>query len=142
MFTSRISVTLDVQITVETDPAPHKVPAEEMEAIILENTADILAQFNMEDLKAAITGHEVLSFKDEDAPLPKVCHKCQANLTQPRSVSRLYVAKSEGLEDASCLGHYELNGDFEPDSTPSVPLEHHDLLDNSDECQSCGAVVG
>ena len=81
MFTSRISVTLDVQITVETDQAPHKVPAEEMNAIILENTADTIAQFNETDLKASITEHKVLSFKDEDAPLPKVCHKCARTIT-------------------------------------------------------------
>jgi len=37
--------------------------------------------------------------------------------------------------------HYE--GDFfESDTNPSYPLKHHDLLDNSDECQGCGSVVG
>lgn len=96
------------------------MPKEKTVTFLIENTADTIAQFN-----------------------PPVCHKCQADLTQPRSISRLYVAKSEGLEDSHCLGHYDAQtGYFEPDSSPSVPLEHHDLLDNSDECQSCGAVVG
>jgi len=140
MYSSRIKVTLEVIINVETDQAPQQVPAEEMDVILTENAADTISQFNLQDLKASITGHEVISV---DTTNPPVCDKCGADLTQPRSVSRLYVAKSEGLEDSHCLGHYEnLTGDFEPDSSPSVPLEHHDLLDNSDECQSCGATVG
>lgn len=75
--------------------------------------------------------------------MPKnVCHKCGADLSQPRSISRLYVSKDEGGEDSHCLGHYEVSGDFEADGRPSYPLVHHDLLDNSDECQKCGATVG
>lgn len=69
------------------------------------------------------------------------CQKCGADLTKARSISRLYVAKDEDGEDAHCLGHLDESGDFEPDSELSYPLDRHDLLDNSDECQSCGATV-
>jgi len=81
------------------------------------------------------------SRKDPDAKI--TCHRCGANLNLCQSVSRLYVSKDEEHEDSRCLGHYDhKTGDFEPDTKPSVPLEHHDLLDNSDECNQCGAVVG
>jgi len=71
----------------------------------------------------------------------KTCQKCGADLTKPKSVSRLYVSKENSDKDSHILGHYE--GDqLEADTSPSYPLTHHDLLDNSDECQSCGTVVG
>ena len=71
----------------------------------------------------------------------KICHKCGADLTLPKSVSRLYVSKDTENEDSHALGHYE-EDQFEADTKPCYPLVHHDLLDNSDECQECGAVVG
>jgi ribosomal protein S27AE len=71
------------------------------------------------------------------------CHKCGADLTLAFSVSRLYVSKEpEKYEDSYCLGHYDAEDHFKPDSKPSYPVVHHDLLDNSDECNKCGAVVG
>ena len=71
----------------------------------------------------------------------KTCHKCGSDLTLHSSVSRLYISKDDKGEDSYVLGHYE--GDFfESDTNPSYPLKHHDLLDNSDECQGCGSVVG
>lgn len=82
------------------------------------------------------------SRKDPDAT--KTCNRCGANLNLCQSVSRLYISKSpEKYDDSHCLGHYDrVTGDFEPDYKPSYPLVHHDLLDNSDECNQCGAVVG
>lgn len=71
----------------------------------------------------------------------RACPTCGADLTRINSISRLYVSKSDDAHDASCLGHLDENGDFEPDTDVSYPLENHDLLDNSDECQSCGATV-
>lgn len=71
--------------------------------------------------------------------MSRTCHRCGADLTHPKSVSRLYVSKdTDQYDDAHCMGHYEKDF-FEPDE--SVTLEHHDLLDNSDECAICGANV-
>jgi hypothetical protein len=71
------------------------------------------------------------------------CHRCGADLALCSSVQRTYISKDpEEYEDSYCLGHYEENGDFEPDSKPSYPVVHHDLLDGSDDCNQCGATVG
>lgn len=138
MFTTRIKVKLEVIIAIESDKHPQKVPATDMDTFILENTEDTIAQFNTPDLKAAIVGHEIINVEN-----PNLKCTCGADLTKPRSVSRLYVSKDEGGEDSHCLGHYnEVSEDFETDGSPSYPLEHHDLLDNSDECQNCGATTG
>jgi len=138
MFTTRIKVKLEVIIAIETDLHPQKMPATDMDTFIVENTADTISQFDTPDLKTSIVGHEII-----DVENPNLRCTCGADLTKPRSISRLYVSKDERHEDSSCLGHYDgLSEDFEADGSPSYPPEHHDLLDNSDNCQNCGATVG
>jgi hypothetical protein len=64
------------------------------------------------------------------------CRDCMADLTQPYSVIRSYYAKDEGAGDVSVMGHYQ-DGYFEPDSSPSGPLDRHDLANDSDSCAKC-----
>ena len=68
--------------------------------------------------------------------------KCGNDLMQKESVRRTYVTKSpEKYPSSYCLGHYE-GDEFEADGSPDYPLEHHDLVDGSDECTACDEVVG
>ena len=69
--------------------------------------------------------------------------KCGADLTVKSAVQRTYISKSpDKYPDSYAEGHYNALGDFEPDRSPSYPLEHHDLVDGSDTCVACDAVVG
>lgn len=67
---------------------------------------------------------------------------CGNDLEAKGSVCRTYTPKDEKYPESHCFGHYDSNGDFEPDSSPSYPVVHHDLVDGSDTCDKCGAVVG
>lgn len=68
---------------------------------------------------------------------------CGNDLETKGSVCRTYVTKDKDkYPDSYCFGHYESNGDFEPDGSPSYPVVHHDLVDGSDKCEECGAIVG
>lgn len=68
---------------------------------------------------------------------------CGNDLTSVEAVCRTYISKDQDkYPDSHVLGHYEKNGDFEPDGSPDYPLEHHDLVDGSDTCVACGTCVG
>lgn len=63
------------------------------------------------------------------------CPECKTDLTTWKSVSRGYTNK-DGGPSAYALGHYDENGDFEPDNGP-LPEGRYDLGDNSDTCAEC-----
>jgi hypothetical protein len=66
---------------------------------------------------------------------------CGASLNERFSVRREYTSK----DDAPSVygeGHYENNGDYEPDTNTSLADGRFDLSDGSDTCTVCGEVVG
>lgn len=70
-----------------------------------------------------------------------VCQDCGANLTKEDAVNRRYTNKDEG-NDRSVDGHYTSEGVFENDHSCDLSGGRFDLLDGSDTCNSCGAIVG
>ena len=70
---------------------------------------------------------------------PKVsrCPNCDRHLSERNSVGRMYINKDVEGTSAMVHGHYDENGDFEPDSG-SLPEGRFDLGDNSDHCENCG----
>ena len=74
-------------------------------------------------------------------PKKHLC-KCGANLGNPEAVTRTYISKNTENPDAHSQGHFDESGDYIPDRSPSYPLVSHDLVDGSDTCSACNAVVG
>lgn len=70
------------------------------------------------------------------------CTGCHTSLWEKESVTREYVSKNTDNPSSYGRGHYDKNGDYEPDTGPSYPLVSHDLVDGSDTCTHCGAIVG
>ena len=71
----------------------------------------------------------------------KNCPACNADLTEPGTVTRTYISKSpDKYIDSYSQGHYE-EDTYEPDTEPTRPLEHHDLVDGSDVCTYCDHVL-
>jgi hypothetical protein len=71
------------------------------------------------------------------------CKKCGANLWQKEAVTRTYISKDTSNPDSHARGHYDrASGDYSQDRSPDYPLVSHDLVDGSDTCSVCGAVVG
>jgi hypothetical protein len=71
------------------------------------------------------------------------CPTCKRDLTVMHMVTREYIAKNpKENENSYCTGHYNKDGNFEPDGKPSYPVVNHDLLDGSDSCTNCTTVVG
>ena len=76
------------------------------------------------------------------------CHKCEADLTQPNSVTREYVDKTDdagwgSLNSVFSEGHYDADGCFEMDIFEGFGGESnkYDLRDDSDHCTTCNALV-
>lgn len=66
---------------------------------------------------------------------------CKADLSIKGSVTRTYISMSPEFEDAHITGYYEPSGDFETYGKLDRPLSHHDLVDGSDACTACGAIL-
>ena len=79
-----------------------------------------------------------LSGNQSDKTYP-TCGKCGADLCIGNSVKREYTPKDDGVKPVIALGHYETNGDFEPDNSVGFGGNRFDLCDNSDSCAICGS---
>ena len=68
------------------------------------------------------------------------CAKCGRDLGAPESVIREYFSR-HGHDPVHSLGHYDVEGSFEPDTSVTLTAELHgyDLADDSDSCSACGA---
>lgn len=69
-----------------------------------------------------------------------VCPGCQFILSETDSITRKYFNKDGGNKIST--GHYDNNGDFEPDTKPDLSDGRYDLVDGSDTCTNCGKVLG
>lgn len=70
-----------------------------------------------------------------------VCSDCGKDLTVPNSVEREYISKDEGPSMFG-KGHYDSNGNYDPDNSTDLSGGRYDLIDGSDTCINCGEVVG
>lgn len=70
----------------------------------------------------------------------RICD-CGQHLSDNCSVVRTYINKDEGPEK-KCMGHYDENGDFEPDERVDLSEGRYDLVDGSDACYNCKSTVG
>lgn len=75
--------------------------------------------------------------------LEKHCPHCKADLHAPEAVERHYINKDApetmgDSSDAIGFGHYDHEGDFEPDRPANLSGGRYDLMDDSDRCASCG----
>ena len=69
------------------------------------------------------------------------CKNCGADLTKRNTVVREYVNKDDGPNRYGD-GHYNEDGDFEPDRGVDLSDGRYDNVDGSDTCGNCGEVVG
>ncbi|QOX80808.1 hypothetical protein FY034_17445 (plasmid) [Trichlorobacter lovleyi] len=75
--------------------------------------------------------------------LEKPCPHCKTNLCAPGAVERHYIDKDApetmgDFSDAIGFGHYDHEGNFEPDHPADLSGGRYDLMDDSDRCASCG----
>lgn len=71
----------------------------------------------------------------------EVCLQCGNDLNTRNSIRRCYINKDKD-SPRYAQGHYDENGNFEPDSMPDLSDGRYDLLDNSDRCAACGENAG
>lgn len=57
---SKIEVTIKLVVDIETESHPGDIPDDLFKDILTDNVADTLAQYNDEDIKAAITEYRVI----------------------------------------------------------------------------------
>ncbi len=76
--------------------------------------------------------------KEERIRDSNTCSKCGADLTVMNSVRREYISKSEDGNSVFGQGHYDTNGDYDPDTSISFGNRSFDLCDDSDTCAACG----
>ena len=69
------------------------------------------------------------------------CKGCYSDLTKRNSISREYIDKDEGPSRFGS-GHYDVEGDYEPDGYVNLSDGRYDNVDGSDTCGDCGEVVG
>lgn len=77
-------------------------------------------------------------------PKGPVCAHCHLSLTVLESVSRRYHGLRLGSKQRTsvrALGHYTVDGTFEPDGSVVLP-ECAQTYDGDDACASCGHTVG
>lgn len=85
-------------------------------------------------------GAEIEPYMSFDVENMNVCD-CGQHLSDNCSVVRSYTNKDNG-PDKTCMGHYDDNGDFEPDERVDLSGGRYDLVDGSDKCYNCGCIVG
>ena len=69
------------------------------------------------------------------------CTVCNSDLSKEKSITRVYIDKDSG-PDMYSYGHYDSNGDYEPDTNTDLSGGRYDLADGSDSCVECGNVIG
>jgi hypothetical protein len=69
------------------------------------------------------------------------CEKCGTSLNEKYAVLRTYIDK-DNKPDVKGLGHYDNEGDFNPDQKIDLSFGRYDLHDGSDTCAHCGNTVG
>ena len=67
------------------------------------------------------------------------CKGCNADLTEKHSVTREYINKDDA-PSKFITGHYEKE-EFEPDGSVDLQDGRYDLVDGSDTCSNCNAVL-
>jgi hypothetical protein len=67
--------------------------------------------------------------------------KCGVNLEVKGAVQRAYLGKRNAPTKHG-LGHYNKDGDYEPDRIADLTAGSYDTVDGCDTCAKCGAVVG
>jgi hypothetical protein len=69
-----------------------------------------------------------------------ICKKCKSDLTKNESIQRTYHLPDN--KKTNSLGHYTLEGDFEPDGSPHGSMEGAQTFNGDDTCFACNAIVG
>lgn len=88
----------------------------------------------MSDKKASV-------FKNVRPPaFYSICPDCKSKLTVREAVKRIYHLPE--AKSTTALGHYDLNGNFEPDGAPIGSMDGAQTYDGDDHCSFCDFVVG
>ena len=67
--------------------------------------------------------------------------RCGASLNTDSAVQREYIDKGDKPNMVS-FGHYDENGNFEPDQKVDLSGGNYDTFDGCDTCTDCGNIVG
>lgn len=69
------------------------------------------------------------------------CSECGIDLSRPQSIKRTYTSKRDDSK-VSGYGHYDKNGDYDPDVKADLSNGSYDLVEGSDTCSNCENTVG
>lgn len=72
---------------------------------------------------------------------PQTCPHCGSDLSEDATVRRTYVNKDDEDGDVSGLGHYNTEGQYEPDRFDGFGDGRFDLRDDSDTCAHCDGAL-
>ena len=98
---------------------------------------------HMQDL-FSVPSKEVLSDADTYSAFVKpehICKGCGADLSLSHSIIRKYINKDDNPSKFG-TGHYDENGDYEPDQSVNLTDGRYDTVDGCDTCSNCRGIVG